>query len=189
MHITDSKSTRTGFSRVFPALILLLMGLSQSGLAASKPNILYIFADDQCYETIRSFGYTDIETPNLDRLVRNGTTFTHAYNMGSWSGAVCVASRTMLNTGRFLWHAEKIYKTTEAERKAGRFWSEYLKGAGYDTYFSGKWHVRADAEKAFDYVTHVRPGMPNQTKTGYNRPIDGQPDLWSPYDPKFEGFW
>ncbi len=189
MNITDSKSTRTGFSRVFSALILLLMGLSQSGLAASKPNILYIFADDQCYETIRAFGYTDIETPNLDRLVRNGTTFTHAYNMGSWSGAVCVASRTMLNTGRFLWHAEKIYKTTETERKAGRFWSEYLKGAGYDTYFSGKWHVRADAEKAFDYVNHVRPGMPNQTKTGYNRPIDGQPDPWSPYDPKFEGFW
>ncbi|MDP7303556.1 MAG: sulfatase-like hydrolase/transferase, partial [Pirellulaceae bacterium] len=60
---------------------------------------------------------------------------------------------------------------------------------GYDTYFSGKWHVRANAEKAFDFVNHVRPGMPNQTAQGYNRPIEGQPDEWSPFDRKFDGFW
>jgi len=66
--------------------------------AADRPNILFIFADDQCYETIGSYGMTDIKTPNLDRLTEQGMTFTHAYNMGSWSGAVCVASRTMLNT-------------------------------------------------------------------------------------------
>jgi len=95
----------------------------------------------------------------------------------------------MLNTGRFIWKANKIYKNTEKERAAGRFWSEHLKKAGYETYFTGKWHVRADATKAFDHAVHIRPGMPNQTKTGYNRPIDGQPDPWSPYDTKFEGFW
>jgi choline-sulfatase len=157
--------------------------------ADERPNVLFIFADDQCFETVSAFGHTDIETPNLDRLVRQGTTFTHAYNMGAWGGAVCVASRCMLNTGRYLWHAHDVYQKAEAERQAGRFWSEYLRKAGYDTYFSGKWHVRANAEKAFDFVNHVRPGMPNQTPAGYNRPIEGQADSWSPFDTKFNGFW
>ena len=156
---------------------------------STQPNILFIFADDQCFDTLRAWGNDEIETPHLDRLARRGLTFRRAYNMGSWSGAVCVASRTMLNTGRFLWFAHEVYNTSEQERAAGRFWSEYLKAAGYETYFSGKWHVRADAQKAFDHVMHVRPGMPNQTPAGYNRPIEGQPDKWSPSDPKFEGFW
>jgi choline-sulfatase len=116
-------------------------------------------------------------------------TFTHAYNQGSWSGAVCVASRTMLNTGRFLWRADRGYNTAEQERRGGRFWSEYMKRAGYDTYMTGKWHVRADAQAAFDFVTHVRGGMPAQTPQGYNRPIEGQPDPWKPWDRKFGGYW
>ena len=126
-----------------------------------------MFADDQCFETIGAFGHTEIETPNLDKLVAQGTTFTHAYNMGSWSGAVCVASRCMLNTGRFIWHANSIYKDTEIERQEGRFWSEYMKKAGYHTYMSGKWHVRANAAKAFDTTGSVRGGMPQQVPEGY----------------------
>ncbi|MDP6468676.1 MAG: sulfatase-like hydrolase/transferase [Pirellulaceae bacterium] len=182
--------------RICKAIVLTLFVVTSFGAAKcrvsaadDRPNVLFIFADDQCFETVSALGHTDIETPNLDRLVRQGTTFTHAYNMGAWGGAVCVASRAMLNTGRYLWHAHDVYKTAEQERQAGRFWSEYLRKAGYDTYFSGKWHVRANAEKAFDFVNHVRPGMPNQTAQGYNRPIEGQPDEWSPFDRKFDGFW
>lgn len=52
-----------------------------------KPNLLFLIADDQAYETIGALGLTDIETLNLDRLVKSGTTFTHAYNMGGWHGA------------------------------------------------------------------------------------------------------
>ncbi|MHC4995644.1 MAG: sulfatase-like hydrolase/transferase, partial [Planctomycetota bacterium] len=129
------------------------------------------------------------KTPNIDRMIDKGMLFTHAYNMGSWSGAVCVASRTMLNTGRFLWSANSVYQKTDEERAAGRFWSEYMKKAGYTTYMTGKWHVKADTSKAFDVTADVRGGMPNQTPEGYNRPIEGQPDPWSPYDKKFEGFW
>ena len=155
-----------------------------------KPNILFIFADDQCYETVNAFGYEKtIQTPALDRLARQGTTFSHCYNMGSWSGAVCVASRTMLNTGRFVWRAQKVHSKSEQERKAGRWWSEYMKGAGYKTYFTGKWHCRAKAELAFDVATHVRGGMPNQTPEGYSRPRADGSDPWSPYDPRFGGFW
>ena len=177
-----------------PATLMLALAVTtvhraEAKAPREKPNVLFVFADDQCFETVGAFGHDLIETPNLDKLVEQGITFTDAYNQGSWSGAVCVASRTMLNTGRFLWHARRIDKRAEQERQAGRFWSEYLKGAGYDTYMTGKWHVKADAEKAFDFVTHVRPGMPNQTPQGYNRPIDGQPDPWNPSDPKFGGFW
>lgn len=169
--------------------LIVLASLGNFSLAADKPNILFLFADDQCYETVHAFGNEEIETPNLDRLAQHGTTFTHAYNQGSWSGAVCVASRTMLNTGRFLWHANRVYNSSEKERQAGRFWSEYMKGAGYETYFTGKWHVKADANKAFDHAAHVRGGMPAQTKQGYNRPLTGKEDPWSPTDPKFGGFW
>ena len=157
--------------------------------AAEKPNVLFLFADDQCYETIAALGHTDIDTPNLDRLVQRGTTFTHAYNMGSWSGAVCVASRTMLITGRTVWRANEIYKTTDQEREAGRLWPQMMSRAGYETYFTGKWHIQAKAEMAFDVVKDVRGGMPKDVPAGYNRPLAGQPDPWSPSDPQFGGFW
>ncbi len=172
-------------------IFLLLLGMVVAGSlqSADKPNILFLFADDQCFETIAALGHTDIDTPNLDRLVQRGTTFTHAYNMGSWSGAVCVASRTMLITGRTVWRANQIYKTTDQEREAGRLWPQMMSRAGYETYFTGKWHIQAQAEKAFDVVKDVRAGMPKDVPAGYNRPLAGQPDPWSPSDPQFGGFW
>jgi len=156
---------------------------------SSKPNILFLFADDQCYETIAALGHTDIDTPNLDRLVQRGTTFTHAYNMGSWSGAVCVASRTMLITGRTVWRANAIYNETDKQREAGRLWPQRMARAGYETYFTGKWHIQAKAELAFDVTKDIRGGMPKDVPAGYNRPLARQPDPWSPGDPKFGGFW
>ena len=175
-------------------LLLCLFVLLGSGLiahvrAGDRPNLVFIFADDQCFETLGSLNNDEIETPNLDRLARRGTTFTHAYNMGSWSGAVCVASRTMLNTGRFVWDAHRVWDASEAERREGRWWSEYLKQAGYRTYMTGKWHCKAKAEAAFDVARDIRPGMPRDTQEGYNRPQGPGQDTWSPSDPKFGGFW
>lgn len=163
-----------------------------------QPNVLFIFSDDQSYEMVQELWQTEAKTPNLDRLAREGVTFTHAYNMGAWNGAVCIASRTMLNTGRTVWHAQELVKKSGKKKanlpihesaKRGEFWSQLMERAGYETYMSGKWHIQADATKVFQRTNHIRPGMPNQTKAGYNRPIEGQPDVWSPSDPKFEGFW
>jgi arylsulfatase A-like enzyme len=161
----------------------------RSADTASKPNILFIFADDQTFNSVHALGCDEIETPNLDRLVQRGVTFTHAYNQGAWHGAVCVASRTMLNTGRFLWNAKRIEPKLKQEVEAGRLWGQCLGGAGYETYMSGKWHVKADPNKAFQHVSNVRPGMPNQTEQGYNRPVEGKPHAWNPWDTKFEGYW
>src|SRR5262245_18878318 len=144
-------------------LCFLLAVLSCSSLQAqdkTEPNILFLFADDFCYEALGYLRLTDIETPNLDRLVARGTTFTHAYNMGSFSGAVCVASRAMLISGRSLWRSNAIYNTMDQECAAGRLWPQLLKAAGYDTYLTGKWHIQAKAELAFDVTRQIRPGMP-----------------------------
>ena len=172
------------------AALTLPCRLRAAEAPTGRPNIVFIFADDQCFETLHAMGCDEIATPNLDRLARSGTVFTHAYNMGSWTGAVCVASRTMLNTGLFLWHAQRAAgKLDKTFRQQDRMWGQLMARAGYETYFTGKWHVRANAEKVFDHVTHVRGGMPNQTPQGYNRPIEGKPDPWKPWDPQFGGYW
>lgn len=156
---------------------------------AAKPNILFLFADDHCYEAVRAFGLTDIDTPNLDRLAARGITFTRACNMGSWSGAVCVASRTMLLTGRSVWDARAVYPKTDAEREKGVLWPQLMARAGYRTFMTGKWHVKTDAALCFDQVKDVRAGMPKTVPSAYNRPLPGVADKWSASDRSLGGFW
>ena len=190
--MSDSRWTRRRFLKAVGAgaAALSLPGVDVFGRGATKPNVLFIFADDYCFETLHAMGCDEIQTPNLDRLVRNGVTFTHTYNQGGWHGAICVASRTMLNTGRFLWIARDLEPTLKEETAAGRFWSQYMKQAGYETYMSGKWHITGiKPEDIFDHVKNVRPGMPNHTPEGYNRPIEGQPDPWKPWDTTRGGYW
>ena len=158
-------------------------------LVTLNPNFLFIITDDQSFETLGHLKQLDIETPNLDRLARRGTSFSHCYNMGSWRGAVCVASRTMLNTGRFLWNANAIQKQLGKEHQQRQLWSDILNDAGYQTYMTGKWHVPIDAKKIFDVAKKVRPGMPKQTPEGYNRPPLTGKDPWQPWDKSRGGFW
>ena len=159
---------------------------SEAAKPKTQPNILFVFADDLCFDTINALGNTEIHTPNLDRLVKRGMSFSHAYNMGSWSGAVCVASRAMLNTGRFLWQAQKAPKQLKPK---GRMWSQRMQAAGYDTYMAGKWHVPVPADDIFNTTGAVRPGMPNQTKAGYHRPTSPDDKAWLPWDTSRDGFW
>eukprot|EP00903_Cladosiphon_okamuranus_P003977 g3975.t1 len=172
----------------------LIVALSLSAVAklnaAEKPNILFIFTDDQSYETIGAHGLTDIDTPNLDRLVKEGASFEKAYNMGSWVGAVCMASRAGMNTGAFLWKAETAAReVAKGERPA---WSQRMSAAGYETYMTGKWHVAGvSAPNVFDHTTNVKAGMPKAVPGGYNRPKD-EADYekgWKPWDKKNGGFW
>lgn len=173
-------------------LLLLLLTLAvPAGLAggATRPNLLFLFADDYTFDALRALGELDVDTPNLDRLAARGTTFTHAYNMGGWQGAVCVSSRTMLVTGRSLWRAQAVYDQTDREREAGRLWPQLLAAQGYATYFTGKWHIKTAPELTFHTARHVRPGMPKDTPSAYDRPHAGKPDPWNAADPALGGFW
>lgn len=182
------------FFRSVGLLSIVLANVSSISLVtpkpiAEKPNIIFIFADDQRYNTIRALGNDEIFTPNLDKLVRSGTTFTHAYNMGAWHGAVCVASRAMLVSGLSVWNAQRIEKDYSQLVAAKGFWSQQLKNAGYETYMTGKWHVNTEVSNLFDHVKDVRGGMPNQTPQGYNRPLSRQDTTWQPWKEEYGGFW
>jgi arylsulfatase A-like enzyme len=174
--------------------------------ARSQPNILFIFADDQSHATIHALGNDEIWTPHLDTLVSQGTAFTNVYNMGGWNGAICIASRTMLNTGRSLWRAHSVNGRLDELAQRGQLWSLLLSKAGYTTYNTGKWHIEIPPESIFDHQIHERPGMPRdhwntrpagvaptrefiESIAGYNRPIENVPDNWAPDDPAHGGFW
>lgn len=158
------------------------------GGTAKRPNVLFLYTDDQTWDSIHALGNAEIRTPNLDRLARRGTAFLNCYNPGGWHGAICVASRTMLNTGLFLWEAMPLERRREAMGKQplwGRVWRE----GGYRTCMTGKWHVNADPKACFDDVRHVRPGMPKSCEAAYLRPREGKEDPWQPYDKARGGHW
>ena len=71
---------------------------------AKRPNVLLIVTDDQAPHTLSVYGNKVCETPNIDKLAASGITLDQAYHMGSMSGAVCSPSRTMIMSGRTLWH-------------------------------------------------------------------------------------
>ncbi len=102
-----------------------------------KPNILFIFTDDQRFDTLSALGNTAIATPNLDRLAGRGTLFTQAHIMGGTSPAVCMPSRAMLMTGRTLFHLEHNGRRLPAEHTT---MPEQFRRHGYQTCHVGKWH-------------------------------------------------
>ncbi|WP_190810376.1 sulfatase-like hydrolase/transferase [Flagellimonas sp. S3867] len=177
----------------FGFLTLILFNLScrekEKTKEQNQPNIVFIFADDQSYNTIKALGNAEVHTPSLDKLANNGVTFTHTYNMGGWNGAICVASRAMLLTGQYIWNAHKADSLMRAKNYQKPMWGNLMAEAGYETYMTGKWHVTQPAEAVFKNVVHVRPGMPNQTESGYNRPLSETDTLWRPWDKSKKGFW
>lgn len=153
------------------------------------PNILFIFADDLSYNTIGELGNDEIYTPTLDELARRGTAFTTVYNMGGWHGAVCVASRTMLNTGKFLWKARELESSLDSLAGIGQLWSLEMQKLGYDTYMTGKWHVNIGPPELFNQVGTVRGGMPGDVPEMYYRPLNENDWEWTPWDTAFGGYW
>jgi arylsulfatase A-like enzyme len=105
--------------------------------APSRPNIVFILADDLGYGDLGCFGQKRIQTPNLDRLAADGIRFTQAY-AGS---TVCAPSRCCLMTGRHTGHAtvrgNKIPELGLAKNEMTV--ASMLKSAGYRTALSGKW--------------------------------------------------
>jgi arylsulfatase A-like enzyme len=114
-------------------LAYCLLAWASVASAAKQPNVVFIFADDQRADTIAALGNAHIRTPNLDRLVARGLSFTHAYMQGGNQGATCVPSRAMLLSGRPYFHVDE--KLTRDET-----WPHAFGAAGYATFAAGKWH-------------------------------------------------
>lgn len=108
---------------------LLILMFCYAADAAKRPNILVLMADDLGFSDLGCYG-GEIETPNLDRLAKNGIRFSQFYNT-----AKCHSSRISLLTGRYAFQAGNT-SLSRATTSA-----EVLGEAGYFTAMSGKWHL------------------------------------------------
>lgn len=104
-----------------------------SDAIAQGPNIVFVITDQQRFDTIGALGYDYVDTPNLDRLVREGTTFTRTYV----SAPSCAPSRSSLFTGVYP-HSLGVLRNEDLWRHS---WVEQLAGAGYHCVNVGKMHT------------------------------------------------
>jgi arylsulfatase A-like enzyme len=131
-----------------------------AGGATQRPNVLFLFADDQRADTIHAHGNPHIRTPVIDGLARNGVSFHRNYCFGSNNGAVCVPSRAMLMTG-------KTWLRVDAPTLNGaHLMPTHFAAQGYATFGAGKWHNgQASFLRAFQQGRNIMfGGMSDHTK-------------------------
>lgn len=127
------------------------LSTAASEVQTKRPNVLFLFVDDQRAEAIGALGHPVVKTPHLDKLVQSGFVFHNAYCLGSNSPAVCTPSRNMLLSGRayFRW------KGLQAPGDPPNF-PLAMKDAGYDTYHHGKRSNTAlQIQARFDHNEYV----------------------------------
>lgn len=146
-----------------PLLAALPLGcLAQSNQVQTipvKPNVVFIYADDIGYGDLSCNGAKTIQTPNVERLAKQGVRFTNMHS----SAATCTPSRYALITGEYAWRKEG---TGIAAGNAGsiirpeRFTlADVFKSAGYKTGVVGKWHLGlGDKTGTQDWNGHITPG-------------------------------
>lgn len=130
----------------------LLPLLLLTGSLAAAPNVLFVYTDDQAFDTIHALGNKEIETPTLDALVGRGFAFTNAYCQGGQSPAVCVPSRTMLLTGRSTFRTPD-YKAKEYDKPT---LGKVFRDAGFATLCVSKpGNSFRPAHDHFEKVVHI----------------------------------
>lgn len=126
--------------------LLLTLGCNrgqehQAKESKTKPNVLFIFADDQRADALGASGNTYIRTPNIDSLATRGVRFTNNYVMGGHHGAICAPSRAMLMSGKSLFH---VYDRLKGVTTMPMYFNKF----GYKTFGTGKWHNEPEAFEA-----------------------------------------
>ncbi|MDQ8192822.1 sulfatase-like hydrolase/transferase [Coraliomargarita sp. SDUM461004] len=124
----------------------------------ARPNILFILTDQQRYDTISALGNEHIHTPNFDRLVRKGVSFTNAYS----TCPVCMPARYTIRTGcepprtRIFSNNMSLsdQESHSLTTRCGPYLAETMKGRGYRTFGIGKFHSRPWDED-LGYETHL----------------------------------
>lgn len=156
--------------------LVLLQSLSAEGVADEemgerRPNVLFLFTDDQCYDTIRALGNEHIHTPNIDRLVRSGLAFTNAYIMGGSSPAVCAPSRAVLFSGRTLWNVENQGKWGFEISDKYKTLPQVFRENGYVTFGTGKNEPGRDGHFARSFNSGDKILFRGMTKDQYKLPL------------------
>ena len=112
------------------AALGLLVGDSP---AATKPNVLFLFADDMRADSVAALGNPVVKTPTLDALAQRGFAMRNAYCFGGNSAAVCTPSRNMLLSGNAFFRWKGLLAPAE-----GANFPVSMQAAGYETYHHGK---------------------------------------------------
>ncbi len=141
-----------------PSLLACLLAISQlSSVHAEqkRPNILFIFSDDHAYQAISA--YNDprklIETPNIDRIAKEGTLFHRCVVPNS----ICGPSRAVVMTGKYN-HLNGYFNNSNCRfDPTQQTFPRILQAAGYQTSIIGKWHLETDPV-GFDYW-NILPGQ------------------------------
>ena len=125
-------------------LAALILGASSPAQAQRPPNVVLVMMDDLGYGDLGSYGASDVRTPNIDRLAREGVRLTDAYA----NGAVCTPTRAALISGRYQQREglEWVLTIAPADRELGlraqgMSLPALLKTNGYATGLVGKWHL------------------------------------------------
>ncbi len=165
------------YKKLAPLLAaVLLVACNQNPWKKTKPNFLFILADDLGYHDLSCMGSQYYETPNIDRISNEGMTFTHGYA----ACQVCSPSRAAIMTGKYparLGITDWIgARTGEAWRTHNRFdkllpaenndhlpfedvsLAEAMKAGGYKTFFAGKWHIGSEGSYPEDHGFDINKG-------------------------------
>ncbi len=140
--------------KLISVLFVLLGVLCGNSLAATKPNILLIVADDLGYRDLGCYGATQIKTPRIDKLARESVSFSDAHSICS----TCMPSRYAILSGNYFFHARRKAEYAIHFHEGQITLPSLLKSAGYRTAALGKWHNGFGREPGLDWNAELKPG-------------------------------
>ena len=110
--------------------------------SARRPNFLFVLTDDQRWDSLSATGHPFADTPNMDRLLREGARFTNAFVTTS----LCSPSRASFLTGQYA-HTHGVRDNFGDIRETAWTFPKALQQSGYETAFVGKWHMGYDKDE------------------------------------------